>query len=176
MSIKYAKRSDREIDRIYQQLNALSNRNSWVLAIPDEQLKEWFVAQCGWWGQHIQKLDKAVASCGDRYDVKTAELSIRLSNAKETLLLLRERQHVLVCRVHGIQGVEIGEEVLERIPRADGGADAGALGEDLFEALADYGVYDGSITGWERDCERCQADVIKRRAQRAVYGEGEVIE
>ena len=168
MGIKYAKRSDAEIDRLYRQLNALSNRNAWVLAIPEEQLKEWFIAQCGWWGRHIQKLDTALTARGERWDVPTAELSIRLGNAKDTLALLRDRQHVMACRQHGIQGVE--DETLTEFF---------GVGVDLagfYAAMADFGVYDGTITGWERDCERCQQGVIKQRAQRAVYGEGEVIE
>lgn len=173
MGIKYAKRSDAEVDRLYRQLNALSNRNAWVLAIPEEQLKEWFVAQCGWWGRHIQKLDAALTARGERWDIPTAELSIRLGNAKDTLALLRDRQHVVVCRQHGIQGVE-DDEVLERVRGSERDGVPETLAE-ILAALADFGVYDGSITGWERDCERCQQGVIKQRAQRAVYGEGEVV-
>jgi len=159
MAIRVPHRSDNEIDRLYRQLNALSNQNAWVLAIPDEQLHEWWVAQVAWWGQHIQKLDRAIATTGAQRTLAAVELRLRLAHAKETLVLLKRTQHILVCREHGIQGVDLGETPSPtNEPMED---------RTFFRALSDYGVYDGSITGWERACERCLAPIFKKRAAAA---------
>lgn len=166
MPIRTPHRSESEVDRIYRQLNVLSNQNSWVLAIPDELLKEWWVAQVAWWGQHIQKLDKALATTGAQRTAASMELKIRLDHAKETLVLLKRVQHVLVCREHGIQGVTDNDLVNVDWPeRMTWTAETFAR---VYRALSDYGVYDGSITGWERACEKCLAPLFKRRAAEAI--------
>lgn len=149
---------------MYAELNAIANRSAFILAIDDETLAAWFLKQVGWWGNHANKLGAAREKAGNSFS--GCELTVRLENAVETIVLLKERQHVLCCREHGVQGVTPDE--FEDLPLDVPGNVK--TPEFVYAALADRGVFEGDWAGWERACERCLQGQIKREAERRFRG------
>jgi len=143
-------------------LNEVANQAAVLLHVEDDLLTGWFRRQVGWWGNHINKLAAVMAEHQKRpVSLAGLEVDARLTHAKETVALLRERQHLLCCSKHGVQGVEAGEweELMPGKPL-----------EELYVAMANRGIFEegnGNWTTWERSCERCLKDVLRAQAQRA---------
>lgn len=181
----------------YAELNAIANHAAILLNIDDALLTEWFNRQFAHWQAHAAKVHGALsqrwaAMRGRSFPVedptwlKFYELEMRFQHAMGrpgtpemaryfppvgagTIPLLRERGHVLVCRQHGIEGVE--PEEWESLPlRIDVAPAAFTMGQ-LYKALAHRGIFDlpesGDYGQWERDCEKCARDLIKAQAERA---------
>lgn len=134
-------------------LNDVANQAAVLLGVPDELLAEWFTRQHEWWVAHLQKLSAARP---------TPLTKVRIEHAKDTIRLLRERQHILVCPEHGVQGVR-----QEEWAAFDG--DSGALpNKDMYEAMANRGIFDmeepGDYETWKRPCETCLQDELRARA------------
>jgi hypothetical protein len=134
-------------------LNDVANQAAVLLGVPDELLADWFARQHQWWVNHIQKLQAARP---------TPLTKVRIEYAKATIKLLRERQHVLVCVEHGVQGVETADWAA-----FDG--DSGALpNKDMYLAMANRGIFDmeeaGDYETWKRPCEVCLQDELRARA------------
>jgi len=133
-------------------LNDVANQAAVLLGVPDELLADWFARQHQWWVAHIQKLQAARP---------TPLTKVRIEHAKDTIRLLRERQHILVCPEHGVQGVA-PEEWFELYP-------GDALDrKNAYEAMANRGIFDmeepGDYETWKRPCEVCLQDELRARA------------
>ena len=130
-------------------LNDVANQAAVLLGVPDELLADWFARQHQWWVAHIQKLQAARP---------TPLTKVRIEHAKETIRLLRERQHILVCVEHGVQGVKL-EDWWEL---------CGNAGDANFIAMANRGIFDmeepGDYETWKRPCEVCMQDELRARA------------
>lgn len=133
-------------------LNDVANQAAVLLGVPDELLGDWFARQHQWWVSHIQKLQAARP---------TPLTKVRIEHAKSTIKLLRERQHILVCVEHGVQGVA-AEEWWTIIPDDGTGIRTG------YRAMANRGVFDmeeaGDYEAWKRPCEVCLQDELRSRA------------
>lgn len=141
---------------VYAHLNDITTQAAILLNIDDAILTDWFNRQCGWWMTHAKKLAAAK---------QTPEIAARLAHATETIALLRKRQHVLVCRKHGVQGVQPDEWSATIPADPDYMGDKATALASFYVALANRGIFDlpedGNYGEWERDCELCLRSVFK---------------
>lgn len=139
-------------------LNDVANQAAVLLGVPDGLLADWFARQHQWWVNHIQKLQAARP---------TPLTKVRIEHAKSTIKLLRERQHVLVCVEHGVQGVGAEEWVKLSTPEFTIETGGAALRRG-HQAMANRGIFDmeepGDYETWKRPCEVCMQDELRGRA------------